>query len=329
MEEYIYDIAIVIPIYNGSNYIEEMMASILNQKTKFSYQIILVDDGSTDSTLIKLKNYQAINPNVFVIQQENRGAGAARNQGIKIASSEYLYFCDSDDYILPNIFEVGLTNIKKMNLDMYLFSGKSFFDENYNDYDFCPIYIRPTHTNISGENFLLSSEKEKKYFVIPTMYIIKKSLLEKNNLYFPEGIIYEDNYFTTVALLQAEKVSSTDEIFYMRRIRDNSVMTSRKIEVSIRSYDILINSFSKYACSEKKSLINVNILDNIFLVYISEYYSLTKKNQIKLEIDINKTKEIYKVFYQQYSLKKQILLLYKYSKKSLKRQVKNLIPNKK
>lgn len=144
MEEYIYDIAIVIPIYNGSNYIEEMMASILNQKTKFSYQIILVDDGSTDSTLIKLKNYQAINPNVFVIQQENRGAGAARNQGIKIASSEYLYFCDSDDYILPNIFEVGLTNIKKMNLDMYLFSGKSFFDENYNDYDFCPIY--KTHT---------------------------------------------------------------------------------------------------------------------------------------------------------------------------------------
>lgn len=98
-------ISVVVPVYNSEKYIERCIESVLNQKLN-SWELILVDDGSTDSSLKILNNYAANDSRIVVIHQQNGGPGKARNTGIKYAKGEYLVFLDSDDFINPDYFEL-------------------------------------------------------------------------------------------------------------------------------------------------------------------------------------------------------------------------------
>lgn len=279
MREIKYDLSIIIPTYNVGKYIIETMESILNQKTRFTFQIIVIDDGSTDDTVIKLKKFEAKYVNIMIIQQENKGAGAARNIGLEFSKGRYIFFCDSDDYILPEMIQSCLNVMEKESLEIFLYSAKSFYDNGAETIEFFPTYIRPVVNNVSGIHFIKISEESKQYFVVPTMFFIRRDFLLTNNIRFPEGIIYEDIYFITVALLKANKVSSTSNIFYMRRIRADSVMTSRDKKNSINSIGKLIIQLSEYGKSEYKNFKNINILDNLFLLYNAEYTVMEKEEK--------------------------------------------------
>ena len=104
-------VSVILPVYNASDYLHQCMDSIVGQTLK-DIEIICVDDGSTDNSLDILKEYEQKDKRVKVIQQKNAGAGAARNNGLSIATGEYLSFLDSDDFFEPDMLEKAYEKAK-------------------------------------------------------------------------------------------------------------------------------------------------------------------------------------------------------------------------
>ncbi|WP_455644913.1 glycosyltransferase family 2 protein [Methanosphaera sp.] len=121
-------VSIIIPVYNSSKYLLECLDSIKRQ-TLTDFEVICIDDNSTDDSLNILKKYADNDQRFKVLQQEHKGPGAARNKGIREASGEYILFIDSDDWIEKDTLDTLYTQASKTNSDLVLFNGK----EHYND----------------------------------------------------------------------------------------------------------------------------------------------------------------------------------------------------
>jgi len=115
------EISIIIPCYNAEKYIEKCLNSVINQTLK-NIEIILVNDGSTDSTLSILYQYASIDSRIIVIDKHNEGVSIARNIGIKKSNGEYIMFIDSDDWIDFDTCEIALEEIKGQNADVVMWS---------------------------------------------------------------------------------------------------------------------------------------------------------------------------------------------------------------
>src|SRR5690625_1653273 len=113
-------ISVIIPVYNVENYLVECMKSVVNQ-TYENIEIIAIDDGSTDNSLKILEDFALRNDNLTIVSQENSGQSVARNKGIKKAQGKYIYFLDSDDYILPQTFEQLINTLEENKLDLIRF----------------------------------------------------------------------------------------------------------------------------------------------------------------------------------------------------------------
>ena len=121
-------ISIVIPVYNGEAYLEACLDSIL-QQTHNHYEVIAVDDGSTDDSRTICEEYVAKDDRLRLVCQTNAGASAARNRGLKEAVGEYVYFLDSDDWIESTAFEEFICAEKKNNADVIFFDAYSIDEE--------------------------------------------------------------------------------------------------------------------------------------------------------------------------------------------------------
>jgi len=126
--EAIYDLTVIVPAYNAEAWIEVCMDSILSQETSYTFQVIAVDDGSTDSTGAILDGY-ASDPRVLVIHQENQGHSGARNTALKRVQSRYVMFVDADDFLLPDAIDVLMKTARRDDADIVEGNGYRF-DEN-------------------------------------------------------------------------------------------------------------------------------------------------------------------------------------------------------
>jgi len=113
-------VSVIIPAYNVEEYIEETLQSFLNQTLK-DIEIIIVDDGSTDSTCKILEKYRRMDDRISILHQENKGAGIARNFGMANATGEYLYFFDGDDYCIPAFLQSVVTKADETQADIVVF----------------------------------------------------------------------------------------------------------------------------------------------------------------------------------------------------------------
>ena len=121
-------ISVVIPVYNVEKYLQECVNSVLRQ-TYTDFEVILVDDGSTDSGGRICDDYAQKDPRVRVIHQANGGLSVARNTGLRAAQGKYVYFLDSDDYIEDHTLEALIFLAEKESADIVFFDGYVFFDE--------------------------------------------------------------------------------------------------------------------------------------------------------------------------------------------------------
>ena len=110
-------ISVIIPVYNAEQYIKRCLNSVLNQ-TFNDYEIIMVNDGSTDGSLEILKKYESQNSKLKVITQKNLKAAAARNSGLKYASGEYIAFIDADDYVHNDYLRILYENMVNFKADV-------------------------------------------------------------------------------------------------------------------------------------------------------------------------------------------------------------------
>jgi len=110
-------ISVIVPVYNAEHFLKRCVDSIRSQTYK-NFEIILIDDGSTDSSGMLCDNYQALDSRIRVIHKPNGGLSSARNAGLDICSGEYIAFVDSDDYIDSKMYESMLSCLEEENVDI-------------------------------------------------------------------------------------------------------------------------------------------------------------------------------------------------------------------
>lgn len=234
------DLSIIIPVYNAADYLEECIQSILDQSIP-SYEIICVDDGSTDNSPELLTMLAQAYPQIKVVLQENRGQGAARNAGIGLAKGRYIQFVDSDDKLVANSVAHILQHAIDAKLDAVFFDGSTFYDseelaEQFQSFKSTYTRAQSHEECVTGIELFKQLKKEKSYRVSPCLALFRHGFLSDNNIHFPEGVIYEDNAFMLEVFCLAKRVEHFNEPLYLRRIREGSTMTTSKSAKNARSY---------------------------------------------------------------------------------------------
>lgn len=224
--------SVIIPCYNVEKYIENTVKTVLNQTYK-DFEIILIDDGSKDSTLAILNNLKETDDRIKVFTQPNKGVSYTRNRGIDIAKGEYIYFLDADDEIKNILFEEADKVLIKKSIVVFSFGYKVIKDTKER------MYI----ANKEFEGLYTSKEFLKKYFKLEIPQSICSLIVRRDslkNIKFNEKLkIGEDlDFQIRVILLNNEKeIYYTSDIYFYYIMRKNSAMTSKKF--NIRNLDML------------------------------------------------------------------------------------------
>ena len=209
------ELSIIVPVYNAERYLDRCIASLLTQDLKH-YEIILVDDGSSDHSYEIMQAYQASNPDrIRILQQPNGGQGSARNLGIQAARGEFLTFVDSDDYVAENCYSSLLAVLKQGNYDILLFDALA----DYGD------HLKP---NPALSDILESRPITPKEYLIshPCAWnkIFRRDFWLAHQLCFPEGIWYEDLALIPLAALYTDRIYYQKQAAYFYVQSDNSTM---------------------------------------------------------------------------------------------------------
>jgi len=244
------DISVVIPVYNTEKYIVECVESVV-ANTQAEYEILCINDGSTDSSLELLNKLAEKYDCVKVASQENAGQSAARNKAIEMARGKYLYFLDSDDKIGQDALKNLLGYLEKEQLDVLYFSGSSFCDAKELEGRFKWLetaYLREgTYQGwCSGLELMQQLREQKDYSVSPCTQIVRREFLLEHGISFYEGIIHEDNLFSFQVMMNAERAKCINDIYFYRRIRESSVMTRPKTYENLLGYFLCFLNMVNY-----------------------------------------------------------------------------------
>lgn len=225
-------LTIIIPVYNVERYLPYCLESVVQQDLD-DYEVILVDDGSTDGSRIICDEYAARYPQFRVIHQKNQGVASARNRGITESKGKYLMFLDSDDFLVPGSLPQVLAKALQQDIDVACFntiSGerdvlvtKNFSTDNSE--------LKTSHV-MNGDEYIASHN----FFATVWWYITKREYLQSLNLTFPEGHRLEDGSFTPFVLLHANRIMHIDTSVYCYVIQPGSIMHNKERE---RNFNML------------------------------------------------------------------------------------------
>ena len=214
-------ISVIVPVYNVERYLPRCLDSLINQTLK-DIEIICINDGSPDNSLEILEEYAKKDSRIKVINQENAGLSAARNNGMSAASGEYIGFVDSDDWIDLDFYEKLYTAAKKYDADITAGCIKTWRKHNRNG------------VMLKYEKEECSEDLNRKFYLsdFPETCnvwnrIYKTSELKKHHLEFEVGVYYEDVCFTVEALYCMKKLAVVPETYYnYERANVNSIVKS-------------------------------------------------------------------------------------------------------
>lgn len=263
-----YKFSFIVPVYNVKDYLHECIESILNQ-TVDNYEVILIDDGSTDGSNIICQEYSLKYDKIRMFRKENGGLSDARNFGIDKAKGEYLIFVDSDDYIEPESLtnfmhslelyknpDVLITRIKKIRLDTV-----KLMDSNL------PMHII---SNNSKQDIITWMFTESNSLWPAVRYVVKREFIEEEKLKFKKGFYHEDIDWTTKLFLYARTFSATDFYWYNHRMhREGSITTVPKAK---RTLDI-IELVSNILRDSKFDRLEPKIRDILFRRLVESIYA--------------------------------------------------------
>lgn len=214
-------LSIIVPGQNVEAYIGKCLDSLLNQDINSSdYEIIVVNDGSTDRTKEIVEGYVSSHSNVILINQQNKGLSGARNSGVKVARGSYVMYIDSDDYIEKNVLGGLLAQAERDNLDVLRYNYRNV-DEDYKV--IIPkrnnkLYVDYSSDVTDGFSFLTH---RLGYACYAWQFLMKVEIAK--NVLFKEGIYFEDTEWAPRMLNEAKRVASTDVVVYNYMKRTNSI----------------------------------------------------------------------------------------------------------
>ena len=218
-------ITIVIPVFNVENFVHETLSSVKNQISQPD-EVIVINDGSTDGSSNILNNFKHL-LGWKIIQTKNQGLGLTRNFGRSIATSEYIYFLDSDDIIKNDLIHRIRETINQYNKpDMILFSGECFNDvDTSNKRPNLKFTLQGEY--LRGSKLITKLTKKKETLPQASRYITKVELWSKNKLIYPKGIAEDEAVFFPLLALSESTVVLT-EIYYKYRLGRPGSITLQK-----------------------------------------------------------------------------------------------------
>ena len=222
-------VSVIIPVYNGETYLAQCLDSIIGQTLK-EIEIICVNDGSKDRTQQILEKYAEKDSRIQIISQENGGAGAARNAGLRIARGEYLSILDGDDFFEPDMLEKAYKKAKESRAELLVFGSDQYY-ETTGEYKSVAWTIRrhalPPYRPMNYRQF---TDNVFKVFVGWTWdKLFLRSFVEEQRLYFQEQRTSNDLLFTFLAIVTAKNIEILDEVLiHQRRDNQNSLSNTRE-----------------------------------------------------------------------------------------------------
>lgn len=265
-------VSVIIPIYNVAEFLEECLESICNQTYK-NLEIILVDDGSTDSSAFICDIWSKKDERIKVIHKNNGGLSSARNAGLDISSGKYIYFLDGDDTVNIHLIE-HVVSYMRQGYDMVAFCYANYYQN------------KSKEAIVNGEfgKFVFSTDKQREDFILSIllqykigweawsrMYLREK--IERYHLRFADNqqIFAEDLYFCLCYSSHCKRIMRNTEVLYNYRKRDNSIMGTEVYKINIGRMNQLCKEvllhFKKYQeCSGLEKIfpvIHCLIINNI------------------------------------------------------------------
>ena len=286
-------ISVVIPIFNVETYLPQCLDSILSQTLK-DIEVICVNDGSTDTSLKILKDYLSRDKRIKIIDKENAGYGHTMNIGMDMAKGEYIAIVESDDYILPDMFEILYEKASENDLDFVKSDYYRFFGEEDN---ITKSYFKIDSTDTLYNKLLSTSEDHETFKVLMNTWtgLYKTSFLRENNIRHFEtpGASYQDNGFWFKTFFYGKRVMLVPQAFYMYR-RDNpnsSVKNKSKVYAMDKEYELIYDFLDE--TGEKSDFIDAITyakynnfhftIDRIDLEFKEEFLKKTAENFIKMK----------------------------------------------
>lgn len=264
--------SIIVPVYNVEDYLDTCLKSILAQSFT-DYEVIVVNDGSTDSSKKICEYYTHKYSHIKLIDKINGGLSDARNYGIDNAQGEYLIFLDSDDFWN---YDLALEEINKIinqnkELDLIIFGHTQFDDGEVNIKE----TVFPTLQIKSGE-----FEADLDYLIEKKIYkaaawdkVVKKSILVNNQIYFPINKIHEDAVFLSSLVLRLDNIYFSDKKIYNYRYNMNDSLlsaSSKNVQKNINSYKFIINYFYNEIRNNNFYSISYVISLQTYLAYLKD-----------------------------------------------------------
>lgn len=261
-----YDLDIIIPAYNVEKYIRECLDSVVNQKTKYRYRVIVIDDGSTDNTG-KIIDEFADRENICIIHQANKGFSGARNAGLDLLNSKYVTFVDSDDMLYSDsVIESILNLAMDKGADIVQAGHFKFNDKSRKKFSYTG--GKTTITKLKG---------------YPWGKIYRATLFEK--VKFPENYYYEDSVMRQIIheIADKNKIYGTPDIMYMYRSNPNGITATSGYKP--KSLDSLWITMQLYKDRQKLGLKS----DNAYYDYLMHMAVLSYQRICHMPEEIKKS----------------------------------------
>ena len=245
-----YDLQIIVPVYNCEKYVARCINSVLHQKTKYSYLLIIVNDGSTDCTGDILNQYKNI-INIKIIEQRNKGFSGARNTGLQNIYSNYIMFLDSDDELYDNAIDNLLDVAYSENVDIVEGGYLIFNDEK--------VLYEYKHETINSKLYSLGD-----LYGFPWGKVFRSMLFK--NIQFPENYWFEDTILSFLIYPKTHISTVNNYVYYYRQNKKGITFTSRGNKKNIDSLWI-----TRRILYDLKVL-NIQIDENIYESFLHQVY---------------------------------------------------------
>lgn len=289
-------ISVIIPIYNVEKYLSRCLDSVINQ-TFSNLEILLINDGSTDSSGFICDEYAKNDSRIVVIHQENKGPSHARNKGLDKAKGEYISFIDPDDFISLNFFEILLNQLNETDSDICICNFQSFSNTiQIKSSDLINTYKKV----YNGSTFITEFKytKDTVRYVVLWNKLYKKCLFE--NLRMPEDVkICEDEYIWYKCMYNAKKICEIDTTLYYYYKRENSTTNRLYKEFSFKKEIAFLEALEHRINFCEKEGLNYFMKDTILYrnKILRKIYISTPKNNVPKYIKIELEKNIRKISY--------------------------------
>ena len=276
-------ISVIVPVYNVETYLPKCVDSIMTQ-TYQNLEIILINDGSTDTSPEICEHYKGLDERIAVIHQDNRGLSGARNTGIAYASGEFLLFVDSDDYIMPDMIETLYVRLKQDNTEMAVCSFE-YVDEDGNNV--CGHLSRQCEMKNEilnkNEMFHKISHKTSGYWYYVTSWgkLYRRCIFEQYR--FPEGRLHEDEFAIHHIIDNVTNVSVIEERLYMYLQRTGSIMNNNYSLKRLDAMDAFIDRADFYK-QKQESYLSRDALKAAYEVLAGMLLSTNNSNYRKQDL---------------------------------------------